>query len=105
MEDTLMNKYRSVYRTIFLSALVTITTAVAMCLFTTTSHAVTIDMVTVGNPGNSPDTDVMYDGTTGYGSVGYGYRIGKYEVTAGQYTEFLNAVAKDDPNGIYNTVM
>ena len=33
------------------------------------------------------------------------YQIGKYEVTAGQYTEFLNAVAKDDPNGLYHTAM
>jgi formylglycine-generating enzyme required for sulfatase activity len=49
----------------------------------------------------------MSDGsrTSGYGSVGYVYQIGKYEVTAGQYTEFLNAVAKADPNGLYNTAM
>jgi formylglycine-generating enzyme len=65
-------------------------------------HAVTIDMVTVGNPGNAPDT--RYD-ATGFGSVGYVYQIGKYEVTSGQYTEFLNAVAKDDPNGLYHTAM
>jgi formylglycine-generating enzyme required for sulfatase activity len=45
------------------------------------------------------------DGTSGYGSVGYAYQIGKYEVTAGQYTEFLNAVADADPNGLYNTAM
>ena len=57
-------------------------------------QAVTIDMVTVGNPGNAADT--RYD-LTGFGSVGYNYQIGKYEVTAGQYTEFLNAVAKADP--------
>ena len=31
--------------------------------------------------------------------------MGKYEVTAGQYTAFLNAVAKDDPNGLYNIGM
>jgi formylglycine-generating enzyme required for sulfatase activity len=68
--------------------------------------AVTIDMVLVGNPGNAPDTEVMStDFTTGYGSVGYNYQIGKYEVTAGQYTEFLSAVAKADPNGLYNTDM
>ena len=42
---------------------------------------------------------------TGFGSVGHVYQIGKYEVTAGQYTEFLNAVAKADPNGLYNTAM
>jgi len=37
--------------------------------------------------------------------VGYEYNIGKYEVTAGQYTEFLNAVAKIDTYGLYNTEM
>jgi formylglycine-generating enzyme required for sulfatase activity len=73
----------------------------ALCCASTGSAA-TIDMVTVGNPGNAPDTH--YD-ATGFGSVGYIYQIGKYEVTAGQYTAFLNAVAKADPNGLYNTAM
>jgi formylglycine-generating enzyme required for sulfatase activity len=31
--------------------------------------------------------------------------MGKFEVTTGQYTEFLNAVAKSDPYGLYNTQM
>jgi formylglycine-generating enzyme required for sulfatase activity len=66
------------------------------------TRAVTIDMVTVGNAGNAADT--RYN-PTGFGSVGYAYQIGKYEVTAGQYTEFLNAVADADPNGLYNTLM
>jgi sulfatase modifying factor 1 len=65
-------------------------------------QAITIDLVPVGNPGNAPDT--RYD-ATGFGSVANAYQIGKYEVTAGQYTEFLNAVAKADPNGLYNTAM
>jgi formylglycine-generating enzyme required for sulfatase activity len=69
------------------------------------AQAVTIDMVTIGNPGNAGDSEVQQDGTSGYGSVGYVYQIGKYEVTAGQYTEFLNAVAKDDLNGLYNSNM
>ncbi|GAF94378.1 unnamed protein product, partial [marine sediment metagenome] len=30
------------------------------------------------------------------------YNIGKFEVTAGQYTEFLNAVAVTDTYGLYN---
>ncbi len=60
--------------------------------------AITIDTVRVGNPGNAADT-------TGYGSVGYAYNIGKYEVTAGQYCEFLNAVARTDTYGLYNTGM
>ena len=37
------------------------------------------------------------------GSVDHAYRIGKYEITAGQYAEFLNAVAKDDTYGLYDT--
>jgi len=62
------------------------------------ARAVTIDMVTVGDAGNVADT-------TGYGAVGYEYRIGKYEVTIGQYTDFLNAVAKSDPHYLYDASM
>jgi formylglycine-generating enzyme required for sulfatase activity len=70
------------------------------------AHAeVTIDWITVGDPGNPADTEVMNDGTTGYGSVGYVYRIGKYEVTNAQYAEFLNGVAATDTFGLYNTDM
>ena len=64
--------------------------------------AIQIDFVTVGNAGNKPDT--RYD-ATGYGAVDYVYEIGKYEVTAGQYTAFLNAVAATDTYGLYNTSM
>ncbi len=66
------------------------------------TRAVTIDMVPVGNAGNAPDT--RYNSIS-VGSVASIYQIGKYEVTAGQYTEFLNAVAKADPNGLYNPAM
>ena len=62
-----------------------------------------LQFVTVGNPGNAADTTVMLnDGTTGYGSVPYVYQMGKYDVTAGQYTAFLNAVAATDTYGLYN---
>jgi len=65
-----------------------------------------LEMVPVGNPGNAPDTQVMVDGTTGYGAVSYAYNIGKYDVTVAQYTAFLNAVAKtSDPQGLYNSGM
>ena len=68
--------------------------------------AINIETVPVGNPGNVADTEVMVlDKTTGYGSVGYEYRIGKYEVTAGQYCQFLNAAAKTDPYGLYYPLM
>ncbi len=59
-----------------------------------------IDMVPVGNPGNVNDTH-----GAGYGGVSYVYSIGKYEVTARQYTNFLNAVADTDAYGLYDTSM
>ena len=61
---------------------------------------VVIDTVLIGNPGNADDTH-----GDGYGGVAYTYNIGKYEVTAGQYTAFLNAVAATDTYGLYNTNM
>src|SRR5207245_847392 len=51
---------------------------------------------------NAPDT--RYNSIS-VGSVDHVYQIGKYEVTAGQYTEFLNAGANADHNGLYNTAM
>jgi formylglycine-generating enzyme required for sulfatase activity len=74
--------------------------ALAACglLTQTASALVTIDSVYVGNAGNAADW-------TGYGAVAYDYGIGKYEVTLNQYTEFLNAVAKTDTYGLYNTSM
>ena len=59
---------------------------------------VTMDWVAVGNAGNAADS-------TGYGGVSDVYQISTYEVTAGQYTEFLNAVATTDTHGLYNTSM
>jgi formylglycine-generating enzyme required for sulfatase activity len=65
------------------------------------AHAVTIDMVPVGNAGNANDP------ATGnlYGGVNYSYQIGKYDVTIGQYTDFLNAVAATDTYSLYNESM
>ncbi|MBN1124237.1 MAG: SUMF1/EgtB/PvdO family nonheme iron enzyme [Sedimentisphaerales bacterium] len=56
---------------------------------------VQIETEVVGDIGNAPDD-------TTYGAVGYLYYMGKKEVTAGQYCEFLNAVAGMDPYGLYN---
>jgi len=39
------------------------------------------------------------------GVVPYSFEIGKFEVTNAQYAEFLNAVAKADPNALYNPFM
>ena len=77
--------------------------SIVVCLFVSSiASAVTIDWVTVGNPGNIADTT---GAPNPCGAVDYDYQIGKYEVTAGQYTEFLNAVAATDTYGLYNTSM
>jgi formylglycine-generating enzyme required for sulfatase activity len=64
-----------------------------------------LETVPVGDAGNAADTRVMSDGTSGYGRVNNDYSIGKYEVTAGQYAEFLNKVAGVDTYGLYNPLM
>jgi formylglycine-generating enzyme required for sulfatase activity len=63
----------------------------------------------VGNAGNAGELSGA--GAGGYGAdricgaVDYNYKIGKFELTAGQYTQFLNAVAKTDTYGLYNANM
>ena len=78
--------------------------AALACLLAAPAGAdqITYDMVTVGNPGNANDT-----GGTNNGAVNYSYQIGKYDVTIGQYTAFLNAADPNgtNPNDIYNASM
>ena len=62
------------------------------------AQPVNIALSQVGNPGNAADT-------TGYGSVGYTYDIGTYDVTVSQYATFLNDVAQTDTYGLYNSDM
>src|SRR6476659_3432762 len=71
---------------------------VLLAALATQSLAVTIDTVPVGNVGNANDS-------TSFGGVNYAYRIGMTEVTIGQYTAFLNAVAATDTYSLYNTKM
>ncbi len=71
--------------------------------------AATVETVPVGNLGNAGELSGKRAGGFGpnriCGAVNHDYNIGKYEVTAGQYCEFLNAVAKTDAFGLYNTRM
>lgn len=71
--------------------------------------AVDTEVVSVGNSGNGSDVSVLVSGEYGpdrhCGGVDYDYYMGKYEVTAGEYCEFLNAVAKSDAYGLYNAEM
>ena len=62
------------------------------------AHAVTIDWVTVGDPGNTADD-------TTYGAVADAFQIIKYEFTNQQYKTFLNSVAATDTYSLYNADM
>jgi formylglycine-generating enzyme required for sulfatase activity len=76
--------------------------AALACLLAAPAGAapITYQEVTVGNAGNANDT-----GGGLIGAVAYDYQIGKYDVTIGQYTAFLNAVAATDTNSLYNSGM
>src|SRR5688572_9604643 len=63
-------------------------------------RAVTIDLVTVGNPGNPGDINGGI-----FGSVSSAYRIAAKEVTNAQYVEFLNAKAASDSLELNHTGM
>ncbi len=85
---------------------ISLTGLILLVVLATTAQAVIIETVPMGNPGNA--ADMRYnrsDRPEGYGSVNYDYSIGKYEVTAGQYRAFLNAVAAEDPYGLYSSGM
>ena len=72
---------------------------------------VVIESVVVGNPGNAGEWSGEGAGGTGpdrvCGAVDYIYEIGRFEVTAGQYRDFLNALdpAGSNPYGLYNSYM
>jgi len=71
------------------------------------THAVTIDLVTVGDPGNTGSS--MPIPTPPYsisvGAVADSFQIMKFEFTNQQYKDFLNSVAATDPYSLYNTNM
>lgn len=86
--------------------------ALALTVAASTARAVDFQWALVDDSLNPADTRPMDDccgpvseGTSGYGSVSYIYQIGVHEVTQGQYTEFLNAVAKTDPNAVWTTFL
>ena len=86
---------------LFASKTFSVGLAALACLLAAPARAgITYEMVTVGNAGNAGDS-----GGTGNGAVAYDYQIGKYDVTIGQYTTFLNAVATTDTNSLWRSTM
>jgi formylglycine-generating enzyme required for sulfatase activity len=84
------------------ASLLTMTAGVGQAdVFNMPNGEANLQFVTVGGPGNAADP------ATGslYGSVGYTYQMGEYDVTVGQYCQFLNAVAATDTYGLYNSYM
>ena len=66
------------------------------------ARAVTLDMVTVGDPGNTADTTGSPNPA---GAVATSFQIMKYEFTNQQYTDFLSSVAVTDTYSLYNADM
>jgi len=92
----MMSKNRSI---LFVAAFLAASAAVAAQadVYNMPTGQTSLAFVTVGDPGNAADP------ATGYGAVPYTYQMGKYDVTVGQYCQFLNAVATtSDPYGLYN---
>ncbi len=79
-------------------------------VFNMSSGQTSLSLVPVGNPGSPGEsaeplaTQIHGPGGT-LGGVGYSYNIGKFETTAAQYVEFLNAVATVDAYNLYKLDM
>ena len=76
--------------------------AVLLGLLAVSAHAVTIDWVTVGDPGNTADTTGLPNPA---GAVADAFQIMKFEFTNQQFTAFLNSVAATDTYSLYSTSM
>ncbi len=81
-------------------AIVSLGVASLLVSIVSSAHAVTIDWVTVGDPGNAADTS---GNPNPAGAVAETFRIMKFEWTNSQYTDFLNAVdpSGTNPNGVW----
>jgi formylglycine-generating enzyme required for sulfatase activity len=90
---------------VLLASVLTLAASVAHAdVFNMPSGETSLSFVTVADAGNAADTTLGV-GSSGYGSVPYVYRMGEYDVTVGQYVQFLNAVAKTDTYGLYFSPM
>jgi len=75
---------------------------VALACVASSSQAITIDWVTVGDPGNTADTSGQPNPA---GAVADTFEIMKYEFTNQQYVDFLNSVAATDTFSLYDPDM
>ena len=78
---------------------VVVAAAIAPAQASWAAKPVKLPMVSVGDAGNADDPE------TGFGGVARPFRISKHTITLGQYAAFLNAVARRDPNGLYDPAL
>jgi formylglycine-generating enzyme required for sulfatase activity len=64
--------------------------------------ALSIDFVTVGDPGNAGDAVTFKNKTLNVGQVDYGYRIGKYEITNAMWYYFEQVVTNGSSSWTLN---
>jgi formylglycine-generating enzyme required for sulfatase activity len=67
--------------------------------FNGATDTVMLELVTVGDANNNVDP------LTGFGNVDHTFQIGTKSITIGQYATFLNAVAREDANNLFNPKM
>ena len=91
----------SAIRRVLLLLICAATSAVQADVFNMPSGQKSISFAAIGSPGNAND---LATGNA-YGGVVYAYSIGKYDVTAAQYAQFLNAVARTDTYSLYDATM
>jgi sulfatase modifying factor 1 len=70
-----------------------------ICKIHTKTPKLSIELLKVGNINN------IADPLTGFGSIDYEYKIGKYIITIAQYTQFLNNIAFEDKYNLYDERM
>ena len=78
--------------------------SVANVASATVVQGINIDFVAIGDAGNAGDTRGAAS-PSGAGSVAYGYSIGKYEITNGQWDTFVSAAGAPtgNPSNAYDT--
>jgi formylglycine-generating enzyme len=96
-----------IVRSLLAAIVVASSIGVSADVFNMPSDQTSLEMVPVGNPGNTGEQSRLasYGDSQYYGAVAYTYNIGKYDVTNAQYVAFLNAVAMTDTYGLYNAAM
>ncbi|MBX9742206.1 MAG: formylglycine-generating enzyme family protein [Chthoniobacterales bacterium] len=94
-------------RSFLLASLLCLLTAIPSLQADSKLFIHTVPVADVGNPGDSSNLTFFGSGTNALqiGTAKEAFHIATYDTTASQYVAFLNAVAKDDLNHLYDERM